>query len=75
MLKPPVDASGLVYLKEKGREAYRSSAALTVPGHVSTHRLRTEGGKKKHTSKCVLDYCGVSFASQSQDCSLDESQN
>lgn len=26
-------------LKEKGEEAYTSSAALTVPGHVSTHRL------------------------------------
>lgn len=57
VLKSSVCASGLVYLKEKGKEAYTSSAALTVPGHVSNHRLRTEGGK--HTSKCVLDYCGV----------------
>lgn len=59
----------LVYLKEKGEEAYASSAALTVPGHVTTHRLGTEGGE--HTSKCVLDYCGVLVASQSQDCSSD----
>lgn len=55
MLKPPVGASGLVYLKEKGEEAYPSSAALTVPGHVSTHRLKTEGGE--HTGRCVLDRC------------------
>lgn len=31
--------------KGEGREAYASSATLTVPGHVATHRLRTEGGK------------------------------
>lgn len=55
MFSPPVCASGL----PKGDGAYTSSAALTVPGHVSIHRLRTEGGK--HTSKCVLDYQGVHF--------------
>lgn len=52
MLQPTVDVSGLVYLKEKGKEAYASSAALTVPGHVTTHRLRTEGGKT-HQQVCV----------------------
>lgn len=26
-----------------------SSAALTVPGHVPSHKLRTEGGEEKHT--------------------------
>lgn len=70
MLQPAVGASGLVYLKEKGKEAYTSSAALTVPGHVSTHRLRTEGGK--HTTKRVLDYCGVECASQSHGGRFDE---
>ena len=69
VLKPPMGASGLVYLKEKGREAYTSSAALTVPGNVTTHRLRTEGGK--YTSKFVLENYGVCFASQTQDCSFD----
>lgn len=57
MLNPAVGESGLVYLKERGKEAYTSSAALTVPRHVTTHRLRTEGGK--HTAKRVLDYSGV----------------
>lgn len=53
VLQSLVCASALVYLK---KEAYTSSAALTVPGHVSTHRLRTEG---ENTSKCELDYRGV----------------
>lgn len=26
-----------------------SSAALTVPGHVPSHKLKTEGGEEKHT--------------------------
>lgn len=56
---------GCVVPKGEGKEAYTSSAALTVPGHVTIHRLRTEGGK--HTSKCVLDYYCVYFASQSQE--------
>lgn len=54
MLNPAMGESALVYLKGEGEEAYTSSAALTVPGHVTIHRLRTEGGK--HTTKCVLDY-------------------
>lgn len=49
MLKTPMGAS---YLKERGRRAYTSSAALTVPGHVTIHRLKTEGGKT-HQQLCV----------------------
>lgn len=60
----------LRYLKEK--EDYKSSAALIVPGHVSIHRLKTQGGGEKehtHTSGCVLDCCSVLFQTKSQDCS------
>lgn len=54
MLQPAVDVSGLLYLNEKGEEAYVSSAAPNCPR--ACHHSQTEnrrGGKQNHTSKCV----------------------
>lgn len=57
MLQLAVDVSGLVYLKEKGEEAYASSAVPNCPRacHDSqTENRRGEKKKKKsHQQVCV----------------------
>lgn len=54
VLQPAVDVSGLVYLKEKGVEAYASLAAPNCPR--ACHDSQTEnrrGGKKITPAQCV----------------------
>lgn len=47
-----------------------SSAALTVPGHVPSHKLKTEGGEEKHThthqQECVRLLQELSLSMDSQ---------
>lgn len=43
----------LVYLTRRERRPTRPQPPLTVPGHVTTHKLRTEGEKKKITLASV----------------------
>lgn len=69
VLKPAVVASGLVYLKEEGEGGVHFLSSPNCPRACPDSQ--TEDRRGKHTSKCVLDDCGVLSASQSQDCSVD----
>lgn len=69
VLKPAVVASGLVYLKEAGEGGVHFLSSPNCPRACLDSQ--TEDRRGKHTSKCVLDDCGVLSASQSQDCSVD----
>lgn len=71
MHQPTVDVSGWVYLKEKGEEAYTSSAAPNCPRacHDSQTENRRRGEKKKkkiHTSKCVSQHTHHTVPAASQ---------
>lgn len=73
MLQPAVDVSGLVYLKEKGEEAYASSAAPNCPRACHDSQTENRRGKKKkknHTRKCVSHHTHHSVPAASQQYNL-----
>ena len=59
MHQPTVDVSGWVYLKEKGEEAYTSSAAPNCPRacHDSQTENRRRGEKKKKKKFTPASVC------------------
>lgn len=57
VLQPAVDVSGLVYLKEKGEEAYASSAAPNCPRACHDSQTENRRGKKKKKKKSHQQVC------------------